>query len=41
MNAFLIMMVAAAFLAAILTGGKESTWGYRDTGEAKVDSDKK
>lgn len=32
MNAFLILMVAAAFLTAILTAGKESTWGYRDTG---------
>ncbi len=41
MNAFLIMMVAAAFLAAILTGGKESSWGYRDTGATEDQTDKK
>lgn len=41
MNAFLIMMVAAAFLAAILTGGKESSWGYRDTGAPEDLNDNK
>ncbi|MFC3899625.1 hypothetical protein [Aliicoccus persicus] len=40
MNAFLIFMVAAAFLTSILTAGRESTWGYRDTGATEEDSKK-
>ena len=31
-------MVAAAFLTSILTAGRESTWGYRDTGATEEDS---
>ncbi len=41
MNAFLILMVSAAFLAAILTAGKESSWGYRDTGATEDQNDNK
>lgn len=38
MNAFLIFMVSAAFLASILAAGRESTWGYRDTGAPDKDT---
>lgn len=36
MKAFLILMVCISFLTAILTGARESEYGYKDNGEGKI-----
>jgi hypothetical protein len=36
MDAFLILMVCIAFLAAMLTADRESNFGYKDDGEKEI-----
>lgn len=36
MDAFLILMVCIAFLAAILTACRETEYGYKDDGKKEI-----